>query len=103
VCVPPNFARQRLSKHVVATTNTYSIEELLDLMFSLWSVSYEILNMQWKHSRQLFLPRTYCVHLDLLIYIVHFVVSQSIHTFLYVVKYQCLNLLIRHSVGPLKS
>jgi hypothetical protein len=42
VCVPPIGARQRLSKHVPAAKNTHaSIEELLDLSFSMRCMSYQ--------------------------------------------------------------
>jgi hypothetical protein len=41
-------------------TNTIKIE-LLDAVFSMRSVSYQILNMQWKESRRLTLPRTSCL------------------------------------------
>jgi hypothetical protein len=44
--VPPKVARQRLSKHVSAATNTCTTtEELLDAVFSVWSVSYQIVNI----------------------------------------------------------
>jgi hypothetical protein len=38
-------ARQRLGKHVPATTNTHETDELLDAVFSMRFVSYQILNM----------------------------------------------------------
>jgi hypothetical protein len=39
------IARQWLDKHVPAVTNTYAtIEELLDAVFSMQSVSYQIIN-----------------------------------------------------------
>jgi hypothetical protein len=38
-------ARQRLDKHVPATTNTQATIELLDAVFSVRSVSYQILNV----------------------------------------------------------
>jgi hypothetical protein len=40
-----NVARQRLGKHVPDATNTHVIEELLDAVFSVWSVSYQIINV----------------------------------------------------------
>jgi hypothetical protein len=41
-----DFARQRLGKHISAATNTHAtIYELLDAVFSMRSVSYQILNM----------------------------------------------------------
>jgi hypothetical protein len=48
VCVSfPNVARQRFGKHLPAATNTpATIEELIDSVFSLRSVSYKIPNMQ---------------------------------------------------------
>jgi hypothetical protein len=45
VCVPPNVARQRLDKHVLAASNTHATTELFDAVFSMRSVSYQILNM----------------------------------------------------------
>jgi hypothetical protein len=40
--IPPTVARQRLGRNVAAVTNTHAtIEELLDVSFSLWPVSYE--------------------------------------------------------------
>jgi hypothetical protein len=38
-------ARKLLCKQVPAATNTHAIIELLDAVFSMQSVSYEILNM----------------------------------------------------------
>jgi hypothetical protein len=38
-------ARQQLGKHVSTATNTHTIEELLDMVFSMWSMFYHILNM----------------------------------------------------------
>jgi hypothetical protein len=39
---PPIFAMQWLSKHVPAATNTQAtIEEFLDALFSMWSMSYK--------------------------------------------------------------
>jgi hypothetical protein len=49
---PPKLARQRLSKHFPAAMNTQAAIELLDAVFSVRSVSYQVL----KESRQLFLP-----------------------------------------------
>lgn len=44
--VPPKVARQRLSKHVSAATNICTtIEGLLDAVFSVQSVWYQIVNM----------------------------------------------------------
>jgi hypothetical protein len=46
ICPPPSaVVRQRLSKQVSAATNTYVKTELLDAVFSMRSVSYQILNM----------------------------------------------------------
>jgi hypothetical protein len=47
VCdLPLNVARQRLGKHVPAATNTRATtEELLDALFSMRSMSYQILYM----------------------------------------------------------
>jgi hypothetical protein len=46
LCVPPNVTSQQLSKHVPAVTNTQAtIEELLDAVFYMRSVSYQMLNM----------------------------------------------------------
>jgi hypothetical protein len=40
-------ARQRLGNHFPAATNTHAtVEELMDVVFSMRSVSYQILNMQ---------------------------------------------------------
>jgi hypothetical protein len=46
LCVPHNpVARQRFGKHVSATTNGHArTEELLDAMFSMRFVSYQLLN-----------------------------------------------------------
>jgi hypothetical protein len=42
VYVSSIVARQRLGKKVIAATNTHAtIEELLDVSFSIWSVSYQ--------------------------------------------------------------
>jgi hypothetical protein len=38
-------AKQWLNKHVPAATNTHATTELLDVLFSMQSVSYQILNM----------------------------------------------------------
>jgi hypothetical protein len=38
-------AGKLLSKHVPAVMNTHTIEELLDVMFSMWSISYQILSV----------------------------------------------------------
>jgi hypothetical protein len=35
-------ARQRLGKNVTATTNTHTREELLEVSFSIWPVSYQM-------------------------------------------------------------
>jgi hypothetical protein len=44
VCVPHrNVATQRLVKQVSAITNTHATTELLDVVFSMWSVSYQII------------------------------------------------------------
>jgi hypothetical protein len=47
VCVFPFIAaRQRLGKQIPKLTNTHAtVEELLDAVFSMRSVSYQILNM----------------------------------------------------------
>jgi hypothetical protein len=46
LCIPPIVATQRLGKYVSAATNTHAtIEELLDAMFSMRPVSYQILNV----------------------------------------------------------
>jgi hypothetical protein len=38
--------RQRLGKHFPAATNTHAtVEELLDAVFSMWSLSFQVLNM----------------------------------------------------------
>jgi hypothetical protein len=51
---PPIVARQLLGSNVTAVTNTHAtIEELLDMSFSMWPVSIE-------ESRRLVLPRTFC-------------------------------------------
>jgi hypothetical protein len=66
VCVPPlttesrnngarrgAVARQRLGKHVPPATNIHATtEELLDEVFSMQPMSYQIFNMQWKESRR---------------------------------------------------
>jgi hypothetical protein len=42
----PTVARQRLGKHVPAVPNTHTtVEVLLDVVFSMWSMSYEIFSM----------------------------------------------------------
>jgi hypothetical protein len=46
------IARQRLSKHVPAASNTQATIELLDMMFSVLPLSYQILSMLFKESRQ---------------------------------------------------
>lgn len=57
-------ARQLLREHVLAGTNTYAtVEEQLDVVFCMWPVSYQIVNMWWKESRWLVLLRTYCLKL----------------------------------------
>jgi hypothetical protein len=38
-------ARQRIDKYFPAATNTHATIELLDVVFSMRSVSYQILNM----------------------------------------------------------
>jgi hypothetical protein len=44
LCVPPIVARKRLGKHIPAATNAKErIEELLDAVFFLRSVSYQII------------------------------------------------------------
>jgi hypothetical protein len=49
VCVSPVVARQRLSKHVPAATNTHSTtEKLSHVVFSTHSVSYQTIIMQLK-------------------------------------------------------
>jgi hypothetical protein len=47
LCVPPNLvARQLLSKHIPVATDAHpTIEELLDAVFSMWSVLYQIFRM----------------------------------------------------------
>jgi hypothetical protein len=46
-CVIPNVARQRLGKHVLVAKNAHeAMRELLDAVFTMQSVSYQILNMQ---------------------------------------------------------
>jgi hypothetical protein len=43
---PPNVATQQLGNHVPTGTNTYeTVEELLDAMFFMPSMSYQILIM----------------------------------------------------------
>lgn len=55
----PFFARQRLGKHVSETTNTHTtVEEQLHVAFSMPSVLYQILSVQWKGRRRIALPRT---------------------------------------------
>jgi hypothetical protein len=56
VCVipPHTVARQWLSKHVFTTAYSHTIEELLDVSFSIWSMSYQ------RKIRQLVLPKTFC-------------------------------------------
>jgi hypothetical protein len=39
------FVRQQLSKHVSAAVNTHTTEELMIVVFSMWYVLYEVLNM----------------------------------------------------------
>jgi hypothetical protein len=52
VCLPPNVARQQLGKHVPLVSNTHATEkELLDAVFSVRSMSYDILRIQRKESR----------------------------------------------------
>jgi hypothetical protein len=42
VCFPPFIAKKRLDKNIIAATNTHAtIEELLDGVFSMQSVSYQ--------------------------------------------------------------
>jgi hypothetical protein len=55
VCVGiPIVARQRLSKHVLAATNEHpTTEELFDAVLSVLCLSYLILTMWYKKSRQL--------------------------------------------------
>jgi hypothetical protein len=40
-CITPIIARQRLAKHIPAATNTHEIKELLNMPFSMRSVSYQ--------------------------------------------------------------
>jgi hypothetical protein len=55
---PHIIASQCLSKHVPLATNIHAtIEELSDVVFSLWSLLYQILSMSWKESRLLVFPR----------------------------------------------
>jgi hypothetical protein len=43
---PSVVARHWLDKHVPAAMNTHAtIEELLDVVFSMWSLSHQMLNM----------------------------------------------------------
>jgi hypothetical protein len=50
VCVPSNVARQRLGKRFPAVKNTHEIiEELLGAVFSVRSVSYQILYLSVKN------------------------------------------------------
>jgi hypothetical protein len=50
-------ARQRLGEHFPMATDIHAtIKEMLGAVFSMRSVSYLILNKQWKKKRRLFLP-----------------------------------------------
>jgi hypothetical protein len=49
LCVLLNVTRQGLGKHVAAATNTHAtIEDLLEEVFPMRSVSYQILSMAGK-------------------------------------------------------
>jgi hypothetical protein len=62
LCMSLNpVARQWHGKLVPVALNTHTaIEELLDIVFSMWSMSYQIpvISMLQKESRPLILPRT---------------------------------------------
>jgi hypothetical protein len=49
-CVTRTFDRQRLGKHVPAAMNTHATTELLDAVFSMRSVSYQILSYVMKYE-----------------------------------------------------
>lgn len=54
-------AKKRLGKQVPAATNARTaIEELLDLIFSALFMSFQVLSLQWKESRQFVLSRNSC-------------------------------------------
>jgi hypothetical protein len=55
VRVPSNIARQRLGKHIPAGTSIHAAIELFDPVFSMQSVTYQII-----YNRRLVLPRTSC-------------------------------------------
>jgi hypothetical protein len=52
LCVPPNVASQQLGKHIPMATNTHTTtEKLLDGMFSVRFVSYQITHHVVKEKR----------------------------------------------------
>jgi hypothetical protein len=55
VCVPPpNDATQQLDKHIPAATNTHeTVAEILNAMFSVPSLSYQMLIRYWKENKLL--------------------------------------------------
>jgi hypothetical protein len=55
------IARQHLTKHVPAATNIHSTRgKIMDVVFSVRLVSYQIFREQKKESRRLILHRTSC-------------------------------------------
>jgi hypothetical protein len=61
MCPHPNVAMQKFGKHLPPATNAHTtIKKLLDALFSMRHVSYQILNMWRKENRRSVLPRTSC-------------------------------------------
>jgi hypothetical protein len=62
LCVRPHdIARKRLRKlFPAAKTKHATTEEMFGAVFTIWSVSYQIISMLRKQSRRLVLPRSYC-------------------------------------------
>jgi hypothetical protein len=56
-----NCAEEWLNEHFPAAMNIDAIIELLDVKFSTWSVSYQILDVYGKESRRLVLRRASCL------------------------------------------
>jgi hypothetical protein len=52
------LTKWRCWEHDPVASNTHTQIELLDALFSVWSLLYQMLNIWWKKSRQIALPTT---------------------------------------------